>query len=90
MEPGVDRPCAGVGLIGTTLHGDGADPHVAWLMNDFGRLDVTWPPGYRARFTPRLEILDGTGRVVLIEGSTVDGGCVTGDPSVLHLEPPFR
>ena len=84
------QECAGIG-VSASLHGDAADPHVAWLVNDLGnRIDVTWPPGYRARFTPEIEVLDANGVVVLKEGDAITGGCVTGDPRVLHLEPPFR
>ena len=81
--------CAGIALS-AILHGDATDPHIAWLIADPGkRVEVTWPPGYRARFTPDLEVLDEQGVVVLKEGDGVWAACVTGD-RVLHLEPPFR
>jgi hypothetical protein len=90
LPPGAVEACAGVGLS-AVLHGDAADPHVAWLVNDLGtRIDVMWPPGYRARFTPNLEVLDGSEVVVIRAGDPVTGGCVTADPAVLLLEPPFR
>jgi hypothetical protein len=61
------------------------------LVTDLGgRIDVIWPPGYRARFTPNLEVLDGSGVIVIRAGDSVTGGCVTADPSILLLEPPFR
>jgi hypothetical protein len=88
LPPGAVEACAGVGLS-AVLHGDAADPHVAWLVNDLGtRIDVMWPPGYRARFTPNLEVLDGSEVVVIRAGDPVTGGCVTAD--LLLLEPPFR
>lgn len=90
LPPGTPVACAGIG-ISAVLHGDAADPHVAWLVNNLGtRINVTWPVGYRARFTPNLEVLDTDGLVVLREGAPVSGGCVTADVDVLHLEPPFK
>ena len=82
--------CAGVG-ISAVLRGDPRDPHIAWLVNNLGaRVNITWPPGYRARFDPRLEVLDAAGVVALKDGASVTGACVTGKPDVLHLEPPFN
>lgn len=70
--------CRGVGLE-ATLTGDASDPRVAWLIGSDGRRrDIIWPPGYAARFTPRLEVLDEKGIVVFQDGSPVSGGCVTG------------
>ena len=71
--------CAGVGLETTRLTGDSSDPRVAWLATTGGgRQDVVFPPGYRARFVPALEVLDASGAVVARDGDVVDGGCVTG------------
>ena len=66
----------GVGLD-ATLHGSASDPHVAWAVNarGGGRFELVWPPGYRARFTPALVILDGAGAVVGHEGDHITGGC---------------
>ncbi|HXX60012.1 MAG TPA: hypothetical protein VEI48_01830 [Candidatus Sulfotelmatobacter sp.] len=90
LEPGVATACAGVG-VSAVLHGSAADPRVAWLVNDLGtRLDVVWPPGYLARFTPNLEVLDGNGVVVLKAGGVVTGVCGTVDPHIWLLEPPFK
>ena len=90
LPSGVVEACGGVG-INAVVHGDPRDPKIAWLTTDRGgRIDVTWPAGYRARFQPALEVLDPTGAVVLHEGQPVNGGCVTTVPEVLHLEPPFR
>jgi hypothetical protein len=85
--------CAGVGLD-AVLHGDPADPKVAWLINRLGdlpgkRLEVAWPPGFRARFAPELEVLDGTGRVRLREGDHIDGTCGTGADGAVILELSF-
>jgi hypothetical protein len=70
--------CAGVGLDKATLTGDPSDPKVVWLATPSGRRDVLFPPGFTARFTPRLEVLNGNGDVVAREGTVVTGGCVTG------------
>jgi len=70
--------CRGVG-VKAKLTGSPTDPRIAWLTGvDGQRMDVVWPPGYTARFTPQLEVLDPNGSVVFREGSTVTGGCVTG------------
>jgi hypothetical protein len=63
---------------------------LAWLVNNLGtRHDVVWPAGYRARFIPKLEVLDADGTVVLREGDPVTGACVTSEPGVYLLMPPF-
>jgi hypothetical protein len=84
--------CAGVG-VEAVLRGSATDPRIAWLEASNGstatqRRDVVWPAGYRARFTPSLEILDENGKVVLRDGSQVTGLCVGGNADV--MEPPFR
>ena len=71
--------CARVGLD-ATLAGDPSDPRMAWLIESNGlRRDVIWPPGYTARFTPLLEVLDAKGGVVVRDGSPVSGGCASGE-----------
>ena len=70
--------CRGIGLD-ATLTGDPGDPRVAWLIGRGGdRIDVVWPAGFRARFSPLIEILDPSGTVVLRDGDPVTGGCTTG------------
>jgi hypothetical protein len=70
--------CRGVGL-GAHITGSATDARLAWLVSDRGaRQDVIWPPGYAARFTPMLEVLDETGAVVYRDGDAVSGGCTTG------------
>ena len=87
---GMPEACAGVGLS-AVVRGDPRDPRVAWLVaNDQTRMDVTWPSGYHARFIPGLEVLDASGAVVLRDGDPVTGACVTSDPNIHHLEPPFK
>jgi hypothetical protein len=72
--------CRGVGLLDARVIGSPSDPRLAWLVygDTQARRDVIWPPGYTARFTPRLEILDEKGAVVFGDGDQVTGGCVTG------------
>jgi hypothetical protein len=83
--------CGGVGLD-AVVRGNPSDPRVAWLENrGGGNEEATWPAGYRARFTPKLEILDGWGNVVLREGDHVSGSCggVT-DSGAINMIPPFN
>ena len=71
--------CRGVGLEGH-ITGDPNDPRLAWVDSDSGRgrTEVIWPPGFTARFVPRLEILDETGTIAFRDGDPVTGGCTTG------------
>lgn len=80
--------CAGFGIV-ATLHGDPTYPGITWLEADGSRLDVYWPPGYRARFTPDLIVIDDHGTVVLREGSSVSEGCSVEQPEAVRLSPPF-
>ena len=90
IPSGTKVACAGVG-IDATLHGSASDPHLAWLENNLGtRIEVVWQPGYRARFTPKLEVLDESDEVVLREGDHIPSGCVTDDPGTLRLIGPFK
>jgi len=90
-------PCAGVGL-NALVRGSPTDPRIVWLQNlieapgpEPDRLEVIWPVGYRARFTPQVEVLDGWGDVVLRDGDPVTGSCGQrgGDPPEFVLGPPF-
>ena len=73
--------CRGVGFE-ATLNGSPSDPRITWITASGGqRHEIVWPPGYTARFTPNLEVLDANGNVVFREGSRVSGGCVTGPNS---------
>jgi hypothetical protein len=53
---------------------------------------VIWPAGYRARFTPKVEVIDGWGNVALREGDAVTGACGKrdADPPQVLLIPPFN
>jgi hypothetical protein len=75
--------CAGIGLD-ANLAGDPNDPRRAWLVQagTGRRIDIVWPTGYRARFTPAIEVLDEGGQVVMTAGNQVTGACVIGgDPT---------
>jgi hypothetical protein len=88
--PTLDSPlvgCADVALVDATLQGDPADSRVAWLTAGANRIDVVWPPGYRAIFSPRLEVLDASAHVVLRVGDQVHGGCSV--QGAIYIEPPF-
>lgn len=92
--PFVNNPpdiCAGVG-IGALLRGDAPDPALTWVEDTttHTRRDVVWPVGYRARFTPRLEVLDASGAVVLREGDLISGTCGITTDGRFYLAPPFR
>jgi hypothetical protein len=81
--------CRGVGLDGYQLAGSPTDARVAWLVlvGRGVRRDVVWSAGYHAEFTPRLVIVDGSGKTVMKEGDAVKGGCVTGAGGMLGPEP---
>ncbi len=83
VPSGIPVACGGVGFE-AVLHGDPDDPRVTWLesIRNAQRIDVIWPAGYSARFSPELEVLDEGGGVAMRGGDPVDGGCVTGDPDV--------
>jgi len=86
-----DTICAGVGLD-AVLHGSPKDPYVAWLENRVGasRDEIVWPAGYRARFSPDLEILNESGIVVLREGDAISGSCVPGLSSPWGITSPSK
>jgi hypothetical protein len=88
---GTAQACAGIGLA-AVLHGDPADPRLAWLEpypgSDGKRLELAWPAGFGARFTPELEVVDRAGRVAIRGGDFVNGACVTADPKLMVLDLP--
>ena len=82
--PATPPACAGVGLD-AVLHGDPGDSSIAWLVDrsQGERIEVRWPPGFRARFSPALVVIDISGQEVAREGDAIDGGCAEGDRIVL-------
>ena len=94
--PGPTAPvteCAGVGgPLGemVILRGDPNDPHLTWetALDGSGRQDVIWPPQYRGRFAPKLEVFDAKGGLIARDGDRVPGGgCVVGSLDVLLILP---
>jgi hypothetical protein len=45
------------------------------FSTDGHRENLLWPPGFRARFTPTLEVLDPFGRVYAREGDPAHDHC---------------
>jgi hypothetical protein len=60
-------------------------PRITWIIDrsQGGRAEVTWPPDFRARFSPALVVVDSTGQVVAREGDVIDGGCLEDDAIML-------
>jgi len=88
--------CGGVGLD-AIVRGSPSDPRHVWLEDQlttstFGPLmNLVWPEGYRVRFTPKAEVLDGWGNVVLRDGDHVSGTCGgANDDGTLDMSPPFN
>jgi hypothetical protein len=70
--------CRGIGLD-ATLVGDPNDDRMAWLQQADGtRRDLVWPEGYKARFSPSLEVLDSHGDTLFRQGDRVAGACIAG------------
>lgn len=80
--------CGGGGFVDVTLRGSPDDPRLAWGSSPRGRMELSWPVGYSARFRPLVEVLDESGRVVMREGDPVPGGCVLAEPNVWYVSPP--
>jgi hypothetical protein len=45
----------------------------------YGKRGLVFPRGFTARFTPRLEIFDASGKVRFRDGDAITEGCVWGD-----------
>jgi len=82
--------CRGIGL-GGVVRGDPQEPDVVWLEEPAtGRrldLELRWPPGTVARFTPEVEIVLDDGRVLYADGDEIAGGCATADFDVVNIVP---
>jgi hypothetical protein len=77
--------CAGVAFDKrVVIHGAAEDPALAWIVFPDGtRVNLVWPLGFRARFVPKLEVLNASGRVVARDGDLATGGCGMGPNSAL-------
>ena len=78
---GVQLACAGVGFSDSILRGSSTATDMVWLEAieppaSPRVFSVRWPAGFRARFVPKLELLDPSGAVVAREGDllTAIGG----------------
>ena len=86
------QACGGVGLLPTTaLTGDPRDPRVAWIVQNGVRINVLFPPGLVARFTPKLEVIDARSQAVVArDGDPIEDACVVsaneGDPVLILWE----
>ncbi|HXX60778.1 MAG TPA: hypothetical protein VEI48_05770 [Candidatus Sulfotelmatobacter sp.] len=79
--PGVHELCPLALHTPFTLEGDASQSPPVWGVDRAGAtFDIFWPPGFTARFSPDLEVLDPSGRVVERGGLVTDlgGG---GDPN---------
>jgi hypothetical protein len=54
------------------------DTQHAWGIDNSGgdRVELLWPAGYVARFTPQLKVLDANGQVVAHDGDLIIGRCL--------------
>lgn len=77
--------CRGVG-IEATLTGSPMDTRITWLVRaeSGNEAPLVWPPGWKARFTPSLEVMDPAGIVRFRQGDRVTGACVKGPPEALN------
>jgi hypothetical protein len=90
MNPSWQGNCGrGVGRD-AILHGSASDGRVTWATDNNGgdRVELLWPRGYAARFSPQLEVLDVTGQVVAHEGDLILGSCLTApeDGGAIRIE----
>lgn len=71
-----------------TLQGDPGDPSLVWLEAGGERTDLTWPHGFRIRFTPDAEVLAPGGRTVAREGDEMrlGGGTITDNFEICTVE----
>lgn len=59
------------------LLGSPSDPRLTWTTRLGVRLELAWPVGYSARFTPGLEVLDQNDNVVAHGGELLLKACAT-------------
>jgi hypothetical protein len=74
-----------------TIHGSAADSRLAWAIDNGSgeRVELVWPSGYTARFSPDLVILDRDGDVVAREGDLIVGSCLNDEdePGAIQVDP---
>ena len=82
--------CAGSWYEGDVrVHGSSEDPALTWIVfaSDGHRENLLWPPGFRARFTPTLEVLDPFAHVYSREGDPAHDHCPM-QPDGVYLDIP--
>lgn len=80
-SPGVEVLCAAAQRTPFRLEGNAnASPAVWGVDIARHRFGIVWPPGFSARFSPGLEILDTSGAVVARQGTVSDAGGAGDDP----------
>ena len=84
--------CAGVGFADSILHGDPTAAVPVWIEplppGPATTIEVVWPHGFSARFTPHLELLDSSGTLIAREGDrlTALGGSAKTETQWVLLE----
>lgn len=80
-SPGVEVLCASALHAPFTLEGAATASPAVWGVDIARhRFGIVWPPGFSARFSPGLEILDTSGAVVARQGTVSDAGGAGDDP----------
>lgn len=68
------------------LRGSATGPWIAWAEGMAGpEMQLAWPAGYRARFTPLLEVLAPDGTIVAREGTPITTACELG-PRLVYAD----
>ncbi len=84
--PGQHILCQTAQVLPFTVAGDPSKSPPVWGIDRAGHsFPVIWPPGFRARFTPRLEVLAPDGTVIAHGGDVISdaGGGGGGDGVVI-------
>ena len=77
------------GMNGVDLLSRLGVPPLPWRVGG-RRAEILWPLGYSAAVRGgQIVVLDGAGQRVAQVGPSVSGGCVTRNPDVYVLVPPF-
>jgi hypothetical protein len=74
-----------------TIHGSVSDPRLAWAIDNSSgrRVELIWPVGYSARFSPQLVVVDRGAKVVAHEGDLIIGSCLNRpeDADAIQIDP---
>lgn len=59
--------------VSRTVHGDSTGTEgVVWVDRAGTRFEIRWPAGFTARFSPTVEVVAPSGKVVVKEGEDLD------------------